>query len=200
MSQPRSQYPPQFQVHYCPTMKNRVCSSTSLLCKAPSVASHHENQSPFRSHLNIWQDETQKALSSDPQPLSQIIMSHRVKLKSVCLSEAELFKTQCRNTHTHVHTHTPWAASGRGQGGYYFPRAQQTASHDPISKVILFYRDLGLVNMQQLGTRNASEMKELGKQVSWTQGFGIQMWPGSILFNLQSTHCLSITCQALTTY
>jgi hypothetical protein len=43
-------------------------------------------------------------------------------------------------------------------------------------------------------------MKELGKQISQTQGFGIQMWPGGIWFNLQSTHCLSITCQALTTY
>ena len=43
-------------------------------------------------------------------------------------------------------------------------------------------------------------MKELGKQISRIQGFGIQMWPGGIWFNLQSTHCLSITCQALTTY
>ena len=43
-------------------------------------------------------------------------------------------------------------------------------------------------------------MKELGKQISQIQGFGIQMWPGGIWFNLQSTHCLSITCQALTTY
>ena len=43
-------------------------------------------------------------------------------------------------------------------------------------------------------------MKELGKQISRIQGFGIQMWPGGIWFNLQSTHGLSITFQALTTY
>jgi hypothetical protein len=54
------------------------------------------------------------------------------------------------------------------------------ASHDPISKVILFYGNLGLVNVQQLRTRNAFAMKELGKQISQTQGFGIQMWPGGI--------------------
>ena len=72
------------------------------------------------------------------------------------------------------------SSTGRGQGGYYFLRAQQTASHDPISKVILFYGNLGLVNVQQLRTRNAFAMKELGKQISRIQGFGIQMWPGGI--------------------
>ena len=109
VSQPQSQCPPQFQVHCCPTMRNRVCSSTSLLCKAPSVASHHENQSPFRSHLNIWQDETQKALSSDPQPLSQIIMSHGVKLKTVCAS----LKQNCSRHNAQTHTHT---VSSKWQG------------------------------------------------------------------------------------
>lgn len=71
--QNRKQLPYKFWMYWVTAMKtmpatmssplwspigNVVCSSTSPLCKAPSVGSQDENQSTFRSHVNIWHDKS----------------------------------------------------------------------------------------------------------------------------------------------
>lgn len=103
----RNQHLPQFQVHYCPTIRNVLYSSTSLLfiapsIGAPSIGSYQENQSSFRSHLNSDMTEVPQCKKSSLLSFSTMDSGSYAphnKLMTMCIS------LTAKSLNTQIYTH-----------------------------------------------------------------------------------------------